>query len=172
MHPPGSAVYQILCRSKSLRIIDTPPRALQKMQRERRYCMANDQESFASHRFCGETTSASKHLACGPGVRLQNAASAASFLSVGTPIPTHSHASAAFSGIRWNSRVHGPRREMLPHAGWPPMTPASTADYRLPTADSDYRLRLSTDDSRLPTVADCAVPCLTAKTRRREVLDQ
>ena len=57
-----------------------------------------------------------KQLACGPGVSLQNAAAAVRFASVGTPIPTLSQASAAFSGIRWNSRVYGPRRELLPPA--------------------------------------------------------
>ena len=38
------------------------------------------------------------------------------WLSAGTPIPTPSQASAAFSEIRWRSRVYGPRRALLPHA--------------------------------------------------------
>jgi hypothetical protein len=57
-----------------------------------------------------------KQLACGPGISLQNAASAVSFVSAGTPIPTPSQASAAFSGIRWWLRVYGPRRKLLSHA--------------------------------------------------------
>jgi len=57
-----------------------------------------------------------KQLACGPGVSLQNAASAVRFVSAGTPIPTPSQASAAFSGIRWNAHVYGPRRELFSHA--------------------------------------------------------
>ena len=68
---------------------------------------------YDRHAAANQFDGARKQLACGPGVSLQNAASAASFVSVGTPIPTPSQASPAFSGIRWNSRVYGPRRELL-----------------------------------------------------------